>query len=251
MDSRHSAVAENALLELAYRSSDSQLKQNHPLVLVLLTGHFIGMDEGLAAIRTLARSGARLKLAVDGPLAEIMSLRDVASQSGVDDILSPADLRTFPATGAELLFIPVLSLSLLARLAQLDTADPLVSLAVQSLCAGKPVAALQLGATPGHYRWAEQGLSQASPALTQELQRKLDLIASYGVNLLEPDEVTGWPAKAAGRVPKKQVLTAADVQDAMKLNRPGIVLGRTAVITPLAADLARQAGIELTLKEKG
>ncbi|WP_150269255.1 hypothetical protein [Paenibacillus tepidiphilus] len=251
MDSRHSAVAENTLLELAYRSADNRLKQEHPLVLVLLTGHFIGMEEGLAAIRTLAGSGARIKLAVDEQLTETMDLREVVRQTGVDDIISPAGLRSFPAAGAELLFIPVLSLSLLARLSQLDTADPLVCLTVQALCAGKPVAALKLGATPGHYRWGEQGLSQARPALIQELQRKLDLIGSFGVSLLEANEVANWPATAAGREPKKQVLTAADVQDAIKLNRTGIVLDDSAVITPLASDLARQAGIELTFKEKG
>lgn len=249
MDSRHSAVAANNLLELSYRSRVSALKEEYPRVLVLLTGHFIGMEEGYAAVRSLSSGKVRLQLWAEEQLLATMSAGKLASCTGVDDILVPGPSSPLSPqnTDADALFIPVLSLSLLSRLTRLDTGHPFVNLIIASLCAGNPVAALALGAEPEHYRWGEQGLSQASPLLKAEMHAMISTIEGYGIKLLAPDQVYPWLSGASGgKTPhKKQVLTAEDIYAAHKLGRTSIVLSGPAVVTPLAADTARQYGIEL------
>ncbi|MRN56410.1 hypothetical protein [Paenibacillus monticola] len=247
MDSRHSTVAANILLGLSYGSRTAELKKDYPQVLTLLANHFIGMEEGFAAIRKLGASNVRLRLWVEDHLLHTMTLEEIVAQSGVDDIIHPTNSPLLSPTEADVLFIPVLSLSLLSRLTQLDTGHPFVQLIVSALCAGIPVGALTLGAEPGHYRWGEQGLSQASPFLKEQMLAMVSKIESFGIKLLEPDKVGNWLSSAKAPL-KKQVLTAEDIRSALKLDRTSIVLSRHAVITPLAADMAREYGIELQFK---
>ncbi len=246
MDSRHSTVAANTLLSLAYRSREDELNKDFPRVLVLLAGHFIGMEEGYTAIRQLNRSGLRLKLAADEQLLKNHTARQLAAKTGIDDITTSAALHSLAPEAADLLFIPVLSLPLLSRLSMLDAGDPYVELIIRFICAGKPAGTLTLGAEPGHYRWGEQGLLHAPPGLKAAMKHKLEAIEGFGITLLEPDQVDQWITSAQSRL-HKQVLTAEDIQDAVKLGRTSIHAAAPAVITPLAADLARQYGIEIIL----
>ncbi|MHA6533984.1 hypothetical protein [Paenibacillus sp. BAC0078] len=249
MDSRRSAVAANALLGLSYRSRAAALQEDYPRVLVLLAGHFIDMEEGFAAVHSLSSEKVRLRLWAEEQFLAAISARELASRTGVDDLVIPTSSPCSPGTtDADALFIPVLSLSLLSRLTRLDTGHPFVNLIVASLCAGKPVAALALGAEPEHYRWGEQGLAQASPLLKAEMHAMLSKIEGYGIKLLEPDQVCKWLSGASGSkaaAHKKQVLTAEDIYAANKLRRTSIALNGPAVVTPLAADTARQYGIDL------
>ncbi|ULO08304.1 hypothetical protein H1230_05665 [Paenibacillus sp. 19GGS1-52] len=247
MDSRHSTVAANILLEMSYGSRAAELNKDYPRVLTLLANHFIGMEDGFAAIRKLGASNVRLRIWVEENLFNTMALEEIVAQSGVDDIILPANSLPPSPSEADALFIPVLSLSLLSRLTQLDTGHPFVQLIVLALCAGKPVAALTLGAEPDHYRWGEQGLSQASPLLKEQMLAMVSTIEGFGIKLLEPDKVGNWLSSAEAPL-KKQILTAEDIRSARKLDRTIIVLSRHAVITPLAADMAREYRIELQFK---
>ncbi|WP_342563014.1 hypothetical protein NST84_26205 [Paenibacillus sp. FSL R7-0345] len=246
MDSRHSTVAANTLLSLAYRSREQKLNKDYPRVLILLTSSFIGTEEGFTAIRQLERSRMRLKLAVDEQLLHNHTAQQLAAKTGIDDIATSAALRSLAPVAADLLFIPVLSLPLLSRLSMLDAGDPYVELIIRFICAGKPVGALTLGSNPGHYCWGEQGLLHAPPGLQAALKNKLEGIEDFGITLLEPDQVNHWITSAQPRL-HKQVLTAEDIQDAVTLGRTSIRLSAQAVITPLAADLARQHDIEIIL----
>lgn len=89
MDSRHSTVAENALLGLSYRSRTAALNEEYPRVLVLLAGHFIGMEEGYAALRSLSTEKLRLRLWAEDQLLETKNAGELARQTGVDDLIPP------------------------------------------------------------------------------------------------------------------------------------------------------------------
>jgi hypothetical protein len=248
MDSRHSTVAENALLGLSYRSRTAALNEEYPRVLVLLAGHFIGMEEGYAAVRSLNTGPVRLRLWAEDQLLGAQGAGELARCTGVDDLVLPGQSGLLSPAGTDALFIPVLALSLLSRLVQLDTGHPFVSLITQTLCAGKPVAALTLGAEPEHYRWGEQGLSQASPLLKGTMRSMVSVISGYGIKLLAPSDIGGWLAGGTSP-PKKQVLTEEDILAAVKLGRASILLNGPAAITPLARDTARQYGIEIQIEE--
>ncbi|NOU84073.1 hypothetical protein GC101_35075 [Paenibacillus sp. LMG 31459] len=244
MDSRHSTVAENALLGLSYRSRSAALNEAYPRVLVLLAGHFIGMEEGYAAVRGLGTGNFRLRLWAEDQLLGTNSAGALARQTGVDDLIPPGQAHKLSPADADALLIPVLSLSLLSRLVHLDTGHPFVRLIVENLCAGKPVGALTLGAEPEHYRWSEQGLSQASPLLKEKMCSMVTAISGYGIRLLAPSDLGSW-LSSSNEPPRKQVLTEEDITAAAKLGRTTIRLKGPAVITPLARDTARQYGIEI------
>ncbi|OMF22485.1 hypothetical protein [Paenibacillus sp. FSL H8-0259] len=244
MDSRHSTVAENALLGLSYRSRTAALNEEYPRVLVLLAGHFIGMEEGYAALRSLSTGNVRLRLWAEDQLLGTNNAGELARQTGVDDLIHPGQAHKLSPADADTLLIPVLSLSLLSRLVQLDTGHPFVRLIVENLCAGKPVGALTLGAEPEHYRWSEQGLSQASPLLKEKMRSMVTAISGYGIRLLAPSGLGSW-LSSSNEPPRKQVLTEEDIIAALKLGRTSITLNGPAVITPLARDTARQYGIEI------
>lgn len=90
MDSRHSTVAENALLGLSYRSRTAALNEEYPRVLVLLAGHFIGMEDGYAAVRGLSTGNFRLRVWAEDQLLGTNSAGALARQTGVDDLIPRA-----------------------------------------------------------------------------------------------------------------------------------------------------------------
>lgn len=151
-------------------------------------------------------------------------------------------------TAADLLFIPVLSLSLLSRIAALDTGHPFVRLILQALCAGKPVGALSVAADPDHWAWSEQGYVHIPPLLREEMNSLLAKAAGFGIQMLAADAIQHWLVSAcdiAARPQSRQIITAEDVESVRRLGRSRMALRPHALVTPLAADLARQYGIEL------
>ncbi|MNW65526.1 hypothetical protein D3C74_439150 [compost metagenome] len=85
---------------------------------------------------------------------------------------------------------------------------------------------------------------QAPPRLKDELQHKLAAIEDFGITLLEPYQVNRWISSVQAKS-GRLVLTAGDIQAALRMSTTSIRLAAPAVVTPLAADLARQHGIEI------
>lgn len=151
-------------------------------------------------------------------------------------------------TAADLLFIPVLSLSLLGRIAALDTSHPFVRLVLQALCAGKPVGALSLAADPDHWAWSEQGYAHIPPLLRDDMHALLGKASGYGIHMLAADAIPHWLTSVCDittRPQSRQIITAEDVESVRRLGRSRMALQPHALVTPLAADLARQYGIVL------
>ena len=89
MQSSSSALAVRTAAEMLYRGREDELDRRYPRMLILLTDHWIGMEEGLAAVRRLAGMKLRLQLYVDPALRQVMRLREIAQATGVDDFLEP------------------------------------------------------------------------------------------------------------------------------------------------------------------
>ncbi|AIQ64848.1 hypothetical protein PSTEL_18735 [Paenibacillus stellifer] len=74
---------------MLYRGREDELDRRYPRMLILLTQHWIGMEEGLAAVRRLAGMKLRLQLYVDPALRQVMGQREIVQATGVDDFLEP------------------------------------------------------------------------------------------------------------------------------------------------------------------
>ncbi|MBY9081388.1 hypothetical protein KIH86_11815 [Paenibacillus sp. HN-1] len=89
MRSSSSTLAVRTAAEMLYRGREAELDMQYPRVLVLLTDHWIGMEEGLAAVRRLAGMKLRLQLCIDPAMGKSLGRREIALATGVDDFLEP------------------------------------------------------------------------------------------------------------------------------------------------------------------
>ncbi|WP_240269083.1 hypothetical protein [Paenibacillus timonensis] len=249
--------------EMLYRGREAELDQRYPRVLVLLTRHWIGMEEGIAAVRRLAGMEIRLQLYVDPALSQVMGRGEIAKVTGVDDFMEPGvsfRIAVDPSvsgnpwdaganTGMELplasniqyLFIPVLSFSLMSRISRLDDESSTARLILQGLCSGRKVAALRAGVKDDSPEWIARGLSMP-PAMRHEAATMLGTLRSYGMTLLGSEPIENW---VAGGSKKKELISGDEILSAVSGGVTQLKTGRGSIITPLARDLAAQYGIQI------
>lgn len=257
MQSSSSALAVRTAAEMLYRGREDELDRQYPRMLVLLTQYWIGMEEGLAAVRQLAGMKLRLQLYVDPALRQVLGRREIAQVTGVDDFLGPdADFRDAGgntgmepplASNIQYLFIPVLSFSLMSRISRLDDESPVVRLILQGLCSGRKVAALRAGVEDGGPEWTTRGCSMP-PAIRREAADMLGSLRSYGVTLLGSERIDEWIAGSRG---KKELIAGDDILSAVSEGVSELKTGRGSIITPLARDLAAQYGIQILQAQDG
>ncbi|WP_276352131.1 hypothetical protein [Cohnella caldifontis] len=235
-----SALVDRTARELLWRGKERELAARCPRILVLLADHWIGLEEGLASVRELRRGDphSRLRLWVGPELRERMGTREIARLTEVDDFCRESPSGR-PEEDADRLFLPVLPLSLLSAVARLDDAAPFSRAVIRSLCEGKKTAALITGADPSGDAWTSRCL-QAAPEMRRQIREMMGTVRSYGLQLLEVSQVAAWAGENRSR---RQIVTEDDVKAALAAGRSSIAVGRGALITPLARDLASQRGI--------
>lgn len=248
--SMKSTLARNALLSLSYRHRLGELDGDYPSVLTLLSYSPVGMEEGFQSIEFLRREKVRLRLWIDEPLADIYSITELIRHTGVDDILCPGP-RSLEGLASTYLFIPVLSYSLVSRVVQYDDSHPFSRTIMANLLKGRKVAGLSIASDPYHPQWKEKGLDHGAPLLKHDMKSKLLQLRGYGVDLLEQGQVSDWIKREKGRPARKRVLSQDDILQAYSEQKKIIRMEPGTIITPLAQDLARQYGIELTMDAAG
>lgn len=260
MRSSSSALVVRTAAEMLYRGREDELDRRYPRMLILLTCHWIGMEEGLAAVRRLAGMKLRLQLYVDPALRQVMGRGEIAQVTGVDDFLEPgAEFRIVGDSGnhsgpepplaanIQYLFIPVLSFSLMSRISRLDDESPIVRLILQGLCSGRQVAALRTGVEDDGLEWTARGYSMP-PAMRREAAHMLGSLRSHGVTLLGREGINEW---IAGSREQKELIAGDDILSAVSGGVTELKTGRGSIITPLARDLAAQYGIQILQARDG
>lgn len=241
-----SALLRNTLLTLSYRHRVEELTKDYPGVIVLLTYGTVGMEEGFQAIQQMKEENVRLQLWVDDHLTKYFSLEEVVQRTGVNDFkLERHDPRqpepTFP-----ILFLPVLSYSLVSKIMQMDGQDWFTSVIMESIFAGGRVGGISAGADPFHPLWKEKGWDQAPITLKLEMKTRLRQIRSYGIDLLEVNESVQWTQNITKQTRKKRVISEATIQQALVKGLKTIQVDRgSSLMTPLARDLAKLHGLQI------
>lgn len=236
-----STTAERAVREMLFRGREQELNALYPRLLVLLDDHWIGMEEGLAAVQKLRSCHFRMTIWASESIMRRLGPKGIAEKTGVDSIIPVGDFTdSFQIEkGCEVILLPVLNFSMLSKLSKLDDAEPFSRAVIQGLCSGKKVAALTAGIDSQLPEWRSRGLTQP-PAMQQRLQEMLRDIKSLGVNMLRMDQITSLSAETTRR---KTLITAEDVTLAYKQGERILNAQGKVVITPLAKDLASQYGM--------
>ncbi|MNW53780.1 hypothetical protein D3C74_313540 [compost metagenome] len=235
-----STTAERAVMEMLFRGREQELAALYPRLLILLDDHWIGLEEGFAAVKELRSCNYRTTLWVSEQLVYRIGAGEVAKKTGVDSIIS-IGRTSFDLVEQEyeVIFVPVLNFSMLSKLSRLDDSHPFSRAVIQALCSGKKVEALTLGIDSQLPEWRTQGLTQA-PAMRQQLQGMLRDIQSYGVNTLRPDQLSRLTVK---KEPLQTLITAEDITMAYNRGKRELKPQGRVVITPLAKDLSAHYGI--------
>ncbi|MGG1573411.1 hypothetical protein [Fictibacillus sp. NRS-1165] len=237
-DPRQSALVRNILLKMLCPPGEEA-----PYVLSLLTYHFAGMEEGLALLREAGTSKIRLEVFTEKTLFRHYSKDRLAVDINHDAWYPSSSLTEERLEMADGILIPVLSFSLAADILRFNDQRDFVRIILQALLSGKKVAALSCGSDPYHEVFKSKKLHKGPGYLKTELQQSLFELKKLGVTLLRDREGIGsW--MNGGRQPQS-VITEADILAAAKTQRKFLLAGDQTIITPLAADAAKQYGIKI------
>lgn len=230
-------------------------------ILAIITGGTIGLEQGLEELLTLQRLGGRLTVVLSEAARQVAGLERIRSKlgSGVN-VITPGD--PYPKEelrNSELVVVPVLTQNSAAKFAATIADTITASLLMQALLMGKPVIAAVNAADPKDPCRQQIKMNYASPALVQVLQGNLKKIETYGVHLVQVGRLAAeaqnyWavpekPAVAAG-MQKKSVIDAETVKAVAASGEKQLILVPGTIITPLARDVAREYGIEISVGVK-
>ncbi len=148
--------------------------------------------------------------------------------------------------------VPVMSVPFAAKIA-LGIADSIAIAAVlKALALGKPVFACAHDVDPTNEGAFLYGLARRVPQLSRLIQNYLQVLESYGIQLVNLDDLaaavsgqlTANPQPSTLNHQPLDLVTIADVERAA-LNDRQVLLAPKAIITPWARDRAKELGVEL------
>ncbi|MCA9961463.1 MAG: flavoprotein [Chloroflexota bacterium] len=230
-------------------------------VLMLFSGASTGYVVGMETIQLLTQAHHNLTVFMTASALHVIG-EDNVRRAGAQEIITPQQWVNTPklVREADMVLLPTLSMNTAARLA-LGSMDSLFStLVLGALLADKPVIAVRDGADPyGNGGLVFSETTTGAPALRQKLAAHLQVLADYGVTLVQEEEfVTAvlrclQPASQPEPAPvaktihlgagQAAILTVADLGN----YQPGSSLHLPAGtrLTPLAKETAHRRGLRL------
>jgi hypothetical protein len=160
--------------------------------------------------------------------------------------------------GIRLVLLPMVSDTLLADLAEGKIHNPLEMVVMEALCKGIPVRAFAYG---------RNMLPASSEAAIVYQKKRRQLFQYCGIelilweefhrnpNIVRTDQLQTDPvgeSASAAAIPtsnRRKVITEDDINEFVKENKKLLVLNQGDLITPLAADTARELGMLLSFDE--
>jgi len=221
------------------------------LLLAVFCGAKAALPTALAQTRQLAGAGFTITAVLSPAAGAVVgegTIRSAVELAGVVRAGAEADLMKLSAA-AEAAVVPVLSRNTAAKLAAGITDTVAASAIMYALAQGKPVVAARNGADPDDPECFCSGLPTMPTALRRELLAHLDALASYGVTLVDANDLAAevlrrLSASAARASGDRRLITERDVMEAAEAGRD-IVLSRGTIITPAARDAALRRGVRI------
>jgi hypothetical protein len=221
-------------------------------VLAVFTGGYQKFDEALEQVAGLSRAGHSVVVLLSRNAGRQAGRERVLTATGASQVITSDDemdpvalLEKVDAVAA-----PVLSRVSANKIA-IGVADTLpTAVILEALLAGLPVV-LATNACQPKSRLSSSTVRPAAPALIRTLQERLTALQSFGAELVDVGEIGAAinrrlvPPTATPQVAPlvKRVITNADVLAVGKGNE--LRVARGSVITPLARETAKSAGISV------
>ncbi|MDR3560363.1 MAG: flavoprotein [Negativicutes bacterium] len=234
-----------------------------PKVLALFTGGTIGLEPGLAALAELRSHPAEVAAVLSAAAEKVIGAGRIRECLG-EDIPLVTSQDPYPGKllrTADVVVVPVLTQNSAAKLAHAFSDTLVTTLVLQALMLGKPVVMAVNAADPRDGWRTGAGMGHAPAGLARALQENLRKIEGYGVRLVDVNllakesrrffgrELTPQPTAAAATA--KVLIDAAAVKAAQIGGSRRLSVPPKAIVTALAADTARELGIELVREQAG
>jgi hypothetical protein len=229
------------------------------VLLVLLTGGTIGWPRAWEGLRALAAEGITFRMALSRAAARIHKREELLELCPSGHIVQEDGEQGAWHLLQEIrgVLVPVLTRKTAARVAMLDFAGLIPNLILEALMRGLPVVAARDAADPDHPAWRRLLGGDPHPGLAAALRENLRRVESLGIMLVAAADLEAAARETLGlgraAAPKahtpaasvaRGVITAAEILAAAREGRE-IRLGRGALVTPLARDVAAEHGVRL------
>lgn len=235
--------------------------QNLPkTALIIFTGSTTGFDEGIREIARLKSDGWQLKVVFSKGAQAILDGFEVKKALGIDEILYEDQITTLKPLYRDVdrVIIPTLTLNSTAKIA-LGIADtPVTSILSQCLMYGVPIVAARNGCDIKNFS-SHPGARKSNPVYIQKMTEYLELLASYGIELVNVCELYDRVAeKKMNNVmnaatissdtkydaSSKKVISRTDIIKASMAGK-AILVSKNAIITAYAKDAAKEFGVKI------
>ncbi|NPV70851.1 MAG: hypothetical protein HPY55_09440 [Firmicutes bacterium] len=227
--------------------------------LVLVPGSSVGAALGFGTLDVLRRGGYELLVVPSQDAIDVLGKDNIASLAGLTG--TQLDMgRCGPdiVKHVDLVYLPVVSPSLVARVGHGIYDEPLASLVFHALMAGVPVIGTEDGARPTSDGYRAKGYSNPSPGLVEMLEANLGAVAALGMRLYPSRSV----AKELGRVinipsavpaGKPSVLNTKVItrSDLVGLENCTVLVPTGARFTELAKEYAAEKGVKFSCNQEG
>jgi hypothetical protein len=222
----------------------------------IFTGGTIGCEQSLAELQKLQDLNFRLTVVLSPTAESIVGSDKIKGNLGrdIDIITTQSPYPGKVLREAAIVLVPVLTQNTAAKLAH-SLADTLATtLIMQALMMGKPVVAALNAADPADSWRAKADMGKSPPGLAQALRGNLRKMESYGIQLVQVEQLAAHSQKildsnvnkpVSGEQTKKKVIDAETIKAAVSNGDKSITASRTMIVTPLARDVAREYGIEI------
>jgi hypothetical protein len=234
-------------------------------VIVVFTGATVGYYEAIDQVRALVMKGYRVQL-VFSRGAETLYAKFLWDQLEGFPHVTPMEeskwLHTLKESCA--VVVPMLSLNTLSKLTLLLADNFASNIILHALFAGKPVLLARNGVDPSDQGREIPHFDQCGPVMAAAIAERLRTVSAYGCRISDVGELSTALTSMVehpGKIPAvssnangcqrlaaptttSSIVTAADVLQAHHSGTQ-LRIGSTAVVTPLARELAAKHGVGL------
>lgn len=227
-----------------------------PTVLCVFHPGVRRLEAALAQVRRIEALAGRAGVFTVDAARQWVCRRDVREKAGSRCILDTVGTEGIEKVleRADVLVLPTFCFQTAVRVAQMAADDQGSALVLTALAANKPVLAANDGFTLLD--------RMANPAMAREMQRVLEKLARFGMQLCETERLaehfekltrgTGRARSAGesrGRPERgatgRRLISAEDVRQAREAGADRLTLSAGGIVTPLACDLAREYGLRI------
>ncbi len=247
-------LIENAIIKEIAGLIVQKLTQGPKDAWVLFTGAMLGFEQALDSLKALKET-TKFRVLLSERAAAIMDqnqLREALNPESIDIATPEKELLVMKEPG-DIIFVPALSTRSASVLASLMADTPLTRIIQNAFMRGQKVAASIDGCCPEC--WAERGYTMA-PALEAQMIANLTKLKSYGIILSRAAKLSRKASQPiaeqnTGAAIKSSIQSSERVIGAQSVAscppNSSLRVGKGALITQLARDMARSKGVTIEI----